>query len=87
MYIIDNTFQYHLWNKRSDKNTYKQLCIHNELRSQILSVLHDTKCTGHRGVFKVYENALKKVWWNNMYKDIQNYVSSYMLCMETNTGH
>ena len=35
----------------------------------------------------MYENALKKVWWNNMYNDIQNYVSSCRLCMETNTGH
>ena len=35
----------------------------------------------------MYENALKKVWWNNMYKDIQNYVSSCRLCLETNTGH
>ena len=66
---------------------YKQLCIPNELRLQILSVLHDTNFTGHRGAFKMYENALKKIWWNNMYKDIQNYVSSCTLCMETNTGH
>ena len=87
VYIIDNKLLYHLWNKRSDKNMYKQLCIPNELRSQILSVLHDTKFTGHRGVFKMYEHALKKVWWNKMYRDIQNYVSSCRLCMETNTGH
>ena len=87
VYIIDNRLLYHIWNKRSDKNMYKQLCIPNELRLQILSVLHDTNFTGHRGAFKMYENALNKIWWNNMYKDIQNYVSSCTLCMETNTGH
>ena len=87
VYIIDNTLLYHLYNKRSDKNMYKQLCIPSELRSKILCVLHDSRFTCHRGVFKMYENALKKVYWNNMYKYIQNYVSSCRSCMETNTGH
>ena len=41
--IIVNKLLCQLWNKRSDIHMYKQLCIPNELRSQILSVLHDTK--------------------------------------------
>ena len=40
---------------------YKQLRVPNELRLPILSVLHDTNFTGHRGVSKMYENALKKI--------------------------
>ena len=76
-----------LYHKRSDKKHVQQLCIPNELIGLILSVLHDTRFTGHRIVFKLYENSLKKVWWNKMYTDIQNYVYSCMLCMETNTGH
>ena len=35
----------------------------------------------------MYEDAIIHFWWNNMYKDIQNYVSSCKLCLKTNTGH
>ena len=73
--------------QRFNKHIYKQLCIPRELRPKIISLLHDTKLTGHRGVHKMYEETIIHFWWNNIYKDMQNYVSSCKLCMETNTGH
>ena len=53
----------------------------------IISILHDTKLTDHKGVFKMFQDAIRKLWWNTLYKDLQNYVSSCKLCSETNTGH
>ena len=86
-YIVDNELIYHLWNKRLNRHIYKQLCIPRELRPKILSLLHDTNFTGHKGTHKMYEDAIRHFWWNNMYKDIQNYVSTCKLCLKTNTGH
>ena len=86
-YIVDNELIYHLWNKRSNRHIYKQLCIPRELRPKILSLLHDTNFTGEKGTHKMYEDAIRHFWWNNIYKDIQNYVSSCKLCLKTNTGH
>ena len=77
---------YHLWNKRLNRHIYKQLCIPRELRHKIISLQHDTRFTGHRGVHKMYEDAIR-FWWNNIYKDMQNYGSSCKLCLNTNTGH
>ena len=68
-----------------NKHIYKQLCIHRELRPKICSLLHGTKFTGHKGVHTMYGEPIRHFWWNNIYKDMQNYVSSCKLCMETNT--
>ena len=74
------------------------MCIPRELKPKILILLHDTNFAGHKGVHKMYEDAIPHFWWNNniivlhvfvyiIYKDMQNYVSSCKLCMKTNTGH
>ena len=86
-YIVDNELIYHLWNKRLNRHIYKQLCIPRELRPKILSILHDTNFAGHKGVHKMYKDAIRHFWWNNIYKDMRNYVSSCKLCLKTNTGY
>ena len=74
---------------KSNKDRY---IVENELiyhlwNKKTLSLLHDTRFTMHRGVHKMYEDAIRHFWWNNIYKDMQNYVSSCNLCLKTNTGH
>ena len=86
-YIVDNKLIYHLWNKRLNRHIYKQLCIPRELRHKIISLLHDTRFIWHRGVHTMYEQVIRHFWWNNIYKDMQNYVSSCKLCLMTNTRH
>ena len=82
-YIVDNELIHHLWNK----HLYKQLCIPRELRPKIPSLLHDIRLTGHRGVHKMYEEAIRHFWRNNIYKDKHNYESSCKLSMEANTEY
>ena len=65
-YIVDNELIYNLWNKRLNRHIYKQLCIPRELRPKILSLLHDTNLTGHKGMHKMYEDAIRHFWWNNI---------------------
>ena len=86
-YIVDNNLLYHVWLDKNRKERYKQLCIPAEYREKVLAVLHDIKTTGHRGAAKMYWESQRKVYWSDMYKDIQNYVASCKLCMESNTGH
>ena len=63
---MDNELIYHLWNKMLNRHIYKQLCIPRELRPKILSLLHDTNFTGHKGTHKMYEDAIRHFWWNNI---------------------
>ena len=86
-YIVDNELIYYFWNKLLNKHIYKQLCIPRELRPKILSLLHDTNFARHKGMHKMYEDAIRHFWWNNIYKYMQNCVSSCKLCLKTNTGH
>ena len=70
-YIVDNELIYPFWNKRLNRHIYKQFCIPRELRPKIISLLHDTKFTWHKGVHKMYDDAIRCFWWNNIYKDMQ----------------
>ena len=85
---MDNELIYHLWNKRLNRHIYTQLCIPGELRPKILSLLDGTNFAGHKGMHKMYEDAIRHFWWINiLYKDMQNYLSSCKLCLKMNTGH
>ena len=63
------------------------MCIPRALRPKIISLLHDMNFAGHKCVHKMYDDAIRHSWWNNIYKDMQNYVSSCKLCLKTNTWH
>ena len=53
----------------------------------MLSLLHDTNFAEYKGMHKMYEDTIRHFWWNNIYKDMQNYVPSCKLYLKTNTGH
>ena len=69
------------------EQTAKYADVQTIVRPKILSLLHDTNFTGHKGVHKLYEDAIRHFWWNNIYKDIQNYVAGCKLCLKSDTGH
>ena len=52
-----------------------------------MKINHDLKTSGHVGAFKMYNKARQRFFWIGMYGDMQNYVSSCKLCMQTNTGN
>ena len=85
-YVVSNKLLYHIWNSKNGL-VYKQLCIPVQLRDKVLLALHDLETTGHIGVNKMLTKAQHSMFWHGMYTDIQNYVSSCKLCLESNTGH
>ena len=86
-YFMNNGLLYHVWFNTSNKTVYKQLCIPKQHRQLIMELLHDVVTSGHRGVFKMWCMANKKLYWKSMYSDMKNYVYSCKLCSESNTGH
>ena len=86
LYVIDNNLLYHIWTSRSAHIVHKQLCIPVELRRTVLSILHDTKLAGHKSVNKMFHEAISRIFWNSMYRDMQDYVSSCKICLEANRG-
>ena len=52
-----------------------------------MQALHDMKYTGHAGTKKMYNSALRRIWWPGMYTSFENYVASCPTCLQANKGH
>ena len=46
----------------------------NKLRSQIITMHHDTKLTGHPGRYKTLELITRNYWWPGISRDVRQYV-------------
>ena len=86
-YIISNGLLCHVSKHIQNSDNYQQICVPIEFRSEIMKINHDLKTSGHVGAFKMYNKERLRFVWIGMYGDIQNYVSSCKLCMQTNTGN
>jgi len=47
-----------------------------EFRKKILAEFHDSKLVGHSRVLRTYKRLAIQFHWPNMYKDVQDYVST-----------
>ena len=54
-----------------------RLCVPNvpEIKKEILEVAHNTGCTVHPGVTKLYKDLKETFWCNNMKLEIAQYVA------------
>jgi hypothetical protein len=59
-----------------------RLCVPNvaELKDEVMEEAHRTKFTVHPGGTKMYKDLRRNFWWNNMKRDISNYVSRCLTC-------
>ena len=67
-----------------------QLVIPDNLRAVILKEFHDN--FGHRGKVNTFYNIRNNYYWENIFKDINDYIKSCMACMlhkngQKKTGH
>jgi hypothetical protein len=51
-----------------------------ETKGQILKEFHDTLWAGHRGVWATYTKIKERYWWKGLYKDVEEFVASCMVC-------
>ena len=54
-----------------------------EIHHKLLVEFHDSKLAGHSGVLRTYRRLAQQFYWPNMYKDVQDYVSTCEICQRT----
>ena len=66
-----------------------RLCVPNngELRKQILEEAHNTRYLVHPGGTKMYRDLRQYFWWNNMKKDVVEYVNKCLICQKVKAEH
>ena len=55
----------------------------SEIRKKLLAEFHDSKLAGQSGVLRTYKRLAQQFYWPNMYKDVQDYVSTCAICQKT----
>ena len=58
-----------------------------ELRKHILAKAHNSRYSIHRGATKMYRNLRKVYWWNDMKRDIADFVSKCPNCQQVKVEH
>jgi len=61
-----------------------QLCVprNEELRKQILEEAHNAHYSMHLAGTKMYGDLRQYFWWNNMKKEVAEYVDKYLTCQK-----
>ncbi|MBZ2164432.1 hypothetical protein K8B34_20955, partial [Alteromonas stellipolaris] len=57
------------------------------LRRELFDEAHRTKYTVHLGSTKMYKDLKRHFWWNNMHKDVAQYVSKCFTCQQVKVEH
>jgi hypothetical protein len=55
-----------------------------EIRKKIMIEFHDSKLAGHFRVLRTYKRLAQQFFWPNMYRDVQDYVSTCEICQKMN---
>ena len=57
------------------------------LKKEILEETHRSKYTVHPGSNKMYQDLKLLYWWDNMKKEIAQYVHTCLTCQQVKTEH
>jgi hypothetical protein len=57
--------------------------IPKPLRRQVIKMHHDHPTKGHPGFWKTYKLIRRNYWWDEMHKDVTDYVKSCPCCQQT----
>ena len=66
-----------------------RICVPNqaELKEQILKEAHYSPFSMHPGSTKMYRDIKKSYWWNNMKREIAEFVSKCLTCQRVKAEH
>ncbi|KAK1606927.1 hypothetical protein QYE76_030600 [Lolium multiflorum] len=67
----------------------KRICVANdpELRKLIFQEAHETPYSIHPGNTKMYMDLKERFWWNNMKRDIAEYIAKCDVCSRVKAEH
>ena len=65
------------------------LCVPNDpnLKAEILKEAHNTSYMIHPGDIKMYWDLRETFWWNNMKREIAQYVTQCLVCQQVKMEH
>ena len=89
-YFIHDDVLYHVDQRKPkmDAEISFQVVIPRPLVPTILKIIHDCHFQGgHMGVSRSIAKAKSKYYWNHMYRDIVNWVSSCEVCTQRKRNH
>ncbi|OMO91869.1 reverse transcriptase [Corchorus capsularis] len=66
-----------------------RLCVPNDfvLKREILEEAHGSRFTIHPGGTKMYKDLKENFWWNNMKREIAQFVSQCLVCQQVKAEH
>lgn len=59
-----------------------KVVVPRSLKRKVLELYHDSDMTGHLGIDQTYKRISKIFYWQNIFADVRNYVSSCKLCLQ-----
>jgi hypothetical protein len=67
----------------------KRICVPNDsdLRKLIFQEAHETSYSVHPGNTKMYIDVKERFWWNNMKRDIAEYIAKCDVCSRVKSEH
>src|SRR5207244_2068552 len=68
-----------VWGRRHG-SINKRLVVPRDLKATIMHAYHDDKLSGHMGYTRTYARIVNKYYWEDMVKDIRNWVNSCYKC-------
>ena len=66
-----------------------RLCVADviELKKKILTEAHNTRYSIHPGGTKMYQDLKQYFWWDNMKREITEYVDRCLTCQRVKVEH
>ena len=66
-----------------------RLCVSDVdwLRVRILTNAHESRYTVHPSLTKMYHDLKEIYWWNNMKRDMLNFMAKCMVCYQVKVEH
>lgn len=61
--------------------------VPNNIRTRLLTHIHDTPSSGHPGITATLELVKARFWWPSLTKDVINYVQKCKICQSTKASH
>ncbi|XP_058068520.1 uncharacterized protein LOC131217597 [Magnolia sinica] len=79
------------WRIGTDRGLWyrSRLCVPNlqGLREEVLNAAHNSKLAMHPGSTKMYQDLKRNYWWDNMKKEIAEYVFRCLTCQQVKVEH
>ncbi len=69
------------------ENLYYRVWIPDSMKKEVISIFHDTDLAAHFGRRKTYLKLEQRVYWNNMQKDIHEYIGKCKKCIKSYMPH